>query len=210
MANDDSANARGGLLPLNYPFGNYRKNYYRLTTSAVAVYIGQPMDLDTNGQATSASSSTANTLILGPVVGFAADANGKQALPDEMLKVTAGAYLPGLTNAYVCIADDPNQLFVIQEATGGTALTTATIGSQAHFTYERSTSGSTITGYSHAELNAVTAGATNGSSGALTIVKLHDNMNSDGTFNALGDYAKWVVRISNHRFGGQSSLSSSI
>jgi hypothetical protein len=211
MANDDSASARGGLLPVDFPFGNFRRNYYRLTTSAAAaVFIGQPMDLDGNGCVTTALVSTANSFILGPVVGFAKYIAGKPALPDAMLDITAGPYLPANTDAYVLIADDPNQLFTIQEATGGTALTTANIGSQAHITYERVTSGNTTTGYSYCELNAITAGATNGTSGALTLVKLSDQMNSDGTANGLGDYAKWVVRVSNHRFGGQNIASSSV
>ena len=211
MANDDTASARGGLLPVDFPFGNFRKNYYRLTTSATAsVFIGMPMDMDANGQAAIASVSTANTKFLGPVVGFAEDANGKPSLPSAMLDISVGAYLPANKNAYVCIADDPNQLFTIQEATGGTAITTANIGSQCHITYERATSGNTTTGYAYAELFPTVAGATNGTSGALQIVKLADQTNSDGSWNALGDYAKWIVRISNHRLGGQNSASSSI
>jgi len=210
MANDDTITARGGLLPVEYPFGNFRKNLYRLTTSAVGVYIGQPMDMDTNGQAVPASVSTANTLILGSVVGFADDVRGGPSLPAGMLDLTQGAYLPENTNAYVLIADDPNQLFTIQEVDSGTALTTANIGAQAHFKYEGASSGSTITGYSNAELNTATAGATNGSSGALQIVKLQDIKNSDGTWNELGGNAKWTVRISNHRLGGQGVASSAV
>ena len=205
MANDDASSARGGLLPVGFPFGNFRKNYYRLTTSAAAaVYIGQPMDMDTNGQAVNASISTSNTLILGPVIGFARDSRGKMGLPDGMLSVTAGPYLPANTDAYVCIADDPNQLFVMQEANSATQLTTASVGANSHFIYARSTSGSTTTGYSYAEINPGLSGAVSGTAGALTIVALADNMNSDGSYNSLGAYAKWQVRISNHRLGGQA------
>jgi hypothetical protein len=212
MANDDLITARGGLLPVNYPMGNYRRNYYRLTTSAAAVFIGQPMDLDTNGQAAVASTSTANSLILGPVVGFARDSRGKSALPDDMLVLTpgSGGYLIGNRNAYVCIADDPNQEFIIQEASTATQLTTANIGAQAHFSYLRAASGSTVTGYSAAELNPNVSGATNGSSGALQVIGLADQMNSDGSYNDLGAYAKWRVRISNHRLGGVGLASTSV
>lgn len=209
MANDNAVTARGGLLPVGFPYGGYRRNMYRLTTSAVAVYIGQPMDMDGNGQVATASVSTANTFLIGPVVGFARDSNGKMGLPDGMLNLTVGSYLPALTNAYVMIADDPAQEFIIQEASSGTALTTANIGAQAHFGYG-STSGSTVTGYSGAQINPIVCGATNGSSGALTLIGLSDQMNSDGSYNSLGEYAKWRVRISNHRLGGQNLASSSV
>ena len=211
MANDDTITARGGLLPVGFPFGNFRKNYYRLTTSATAaVFIGQPMDMDTNGQAAIASVSTANTKCLGPVIGFAEDSDGMPSLPSAMLDISVGAYLPANKNAYVCIADDPNQLFTIQEINSGTALTTANIGAQAHWTYGGASSGSTITGYADCELNTATAGATNGTSGALQIVKLQNIKNSDGTWNGLGGNCKWTVRISNHRLGGQGIASSAV
>ena len=46
MANDDMALARGGLRPLNQPYGTVKRQYYRVVTSATAaIYIGQPMDL---------------------------------------------------------------------------------------------------------------------------------------------------------------------
>lgn len=202
MANDDTIAARGGLLPVGFPFGNFRRNYYRLTTSVVAVFVGQPMDLDTNGQAIPAlANSLGTSIMIGPVIGFARDMNGKAALPDEMLRVDASPSLPASVNGYVCIADDPNQIFVIQEGTATTQLTTANIGSSVGFSYLRTSqsSGSTLTGYSKAEIDASGVNATAGS-GALQLIGLTDQMNSDGSFNALGQYAKWRVRIQNHRF----------
>lgn len=207
MANDDTINARGGLRPVEQPYGTTRKNYYRLTTSAVAVYLGQPMTLDGNGQVSAASVSTAATKLIGPVIGFADDLNGKPALPSSMLDLSQGAYLPGLKNAYVLIADDPNQIFVIQEASTATQLTTAAIGASAHFNYLRSASGSTLTGSSYAELDPNISGSTGGSSGSFQIVGLADHFNSDGTWNALGAYAKWKVRIAIHSIGGVYSYS---
>jgi hypothetical protein len=65
MANDDQASALGGLRPLMQPFGTYKRSYYKLTTSATAaVYVGQPMDLDTNGQATAATVGTGAAILL--------------------------------------------------------------------------------------------------------------------------------------------------
>lgn len=204
MANDDAILGRGGLLPMEYPYGNYRRNYYRLTTSAVAVYIGQPMDLDTNGQCVPATAGTAGTAyVLGSVVGFAKDSFGKPGLPDSMLRIDAGPYLPAQTNAWVLIADDPDQLFVIQEGTAGTQLTTANIGNTASFNYLRASasSGSTLTGYSFAEFDSISVTASN--SGTFQIVGLQTEINSDGSENALGQYAAWKVRIQLHRLGGR-------
>jgi hypothetical protein len=114
-----------------------------------------------------------------------------------MAVITQAAYLPAYTNAYVCIADDPNQEFIIQEASSGTQLTTASIGNNCGFEYIRSASGSTVTGSSYAELYAPFLTAA--SAGTLRVVGLADNMNSDGTYNSVGEYAKWRVRINAHR-----------
>jgi hypothetical protein len=207
MANDNTLTARGGLLPLQQPYGNVRRHYYKLTTSAVAVYIGQPMDLDTNGQAVAALTGSVGTCILvGPALGFSKDSRGKMALPDTMLDLTKGAYLPGLTEAYVCIADDPNQLFVMQEGTAPTThIDSANVGSMAGFNYNYVTggSGSTTTGYSYAQLDPLLISTVAGS-GGLQIIALADNMNSDGSNNTYGNYAKWIVRIMNHRFSYNS------
>jgi len=199
MANDDQSSARGGLRPSMQPYGTVKRSYYRLTTSTtVGVYVGQPMDLDGTGQAVPASCGTALTaMIAGPAIGFARDSRGQMGLPNAMSVITQEAYLPANTDAYVCIADDPNQEFIIQEMSTGTALDTSNIGQSTSFSYGRATSGSNVTGSSWAELFPLFSSAT--TSGALRIVGLADNMNSDGSFNSVGAYAKWRVRISNHR-----------
>ena len=213
MANDDQANARGGLRPSNQPFGTVKRSYYRLATGSANqdLFIGQPMDLDTNGEAVVATHGTAgSSVVVGPIIGFSRDSRGQMGLPDKMSLITQGAYLPSLTNAYVCIADDPNQEFIIQEASTGTQLTTANIGNNGGWFYigtrdgTASNSGSTITGSSYAELYPPFAAV--GTYGALRIVGLADNMNSDGSYNDVGAYAKWRVRIVNHRLGGLTGV----
>ena len=207
MANDDQILVAGGLMPVEQPYGTIRRNYYKLTTSAVAVYVGQPMDLDTNGNCVPALATSLGTAVLvGPALGFSRDSKGKMGLPDGMSVITAGAYLPASTDAYVCIADDPNQIFTIQEGTGTTQLNTGNIGNSATFSYLRTSasSGSTLTGHSLAELLPGSGNAVAGS-GGLQIVGLADNMNSDGSFNSLGAYAKWRVRIAQHRHGARAT-----
>lgn len=199
MANDDTVAARGGLLPVNFPFGNYKKTLYRVLTSAVAgdnIFLGQLMDADASGRATFALEVTGSgNATIGPVVGFA-DVN-KAALPTSMETTTAGPYLPGQTDGYVIICDDPFQDFVIQEDTGGSALAETNIFNNANPVY-RSSSGNTTTGYSTLELDRSSAGT--GTGGLLMIKALHDVINSDGTRNAAGNYGKWIVQIVRHRW----------
>lgn len=196
MANDDVIRARGGLLPVQYPFGAFKKSYYRLTTGVAAanIFIGMPVDLDTNGRAVPWAGPVANLSLLGTIVGFA-DTDGA-ALPSAMETTTAGAFLPGNTDAYVMIADDPNQEFFLQEDTGGAVLTEASIGNTFDLIY-RSSSGDTTTGYATVELDRSTAGT--GTGGIVQLVNLGRNMNSDGTINSFGNFAKCVVRIARHR-----------
>jgi len=198
MANDDSIAARGGLLPVQFPFGNYKKGMYKLTSAAVATFIGQPMDLDANGGAVPAA-ITGTSPILGPVVGFL-DTN-KAGLPSGMTSLSQGSYLPALTDAYVLIADDPDQEFMIQEDTGGSALTAAAVGNLGYFV-PRTSSGSTVTGYSTVEFDRSSITATD--SAHLLLLGIVDNTNSDGTPNDYGNYATLKVKIYRHRLASKA------
>ena len=201
MANDDNIRARGGLLPVGFPNGSFRKTYYRLTTSAAAsVFIGQPMSADANGRVTPLALASSGSVCIGPVVGFLDTSYA--ALPNAMESLTVGAYLPSNTDAYVAICDDPNQDFVVQEDTGGSALTESNIFNNAAMIY-RTSSGDTTTGYSTAELDRSSAGT--GTGGFLQLKAVLPQMNSDGTQNAVGNYCKWVVRITAHQFGSATN-----
>lgn len=194
MANDDLIACRGGLLPVRTPYGACRKNYYRLTTSnASALYLGHPMDLDANGRAVVAANGDEKRM-LGPVLGFLS--TSKDSIPSGMADLTQGSYLPANTDAYVLIADDPGQLFMIQEDTGGTALAETNIGNTATWAI-RTSSGNDTTGYSTVELDRSDIAADN--SGALQVLGLVPYINSDGSENTWGNYAKLLVRINNHR-----------
>lgn len=197
MANDDTIRARGGLLPVDYPFGAFKKTYYRLLTSAAAgVYLGQPMAAQATGDVAPLALANSGAACIGSVVGFL-DID-LAALPPLMETTAAGSYLPANTDAYVAIADDPNQDFVIQEDTGGSALTRANIFSNAAMIY-RASSGDTTTGYSTGELDRSSVGT--GTGGFLMLKEVHRYVNSDGSVNAPGDYCKWIVRITKHQFG---------
>lgn len=213
MANDDTIAAHGGLWPLELPYGAARKNWYRLTTSASAVYLGQPMDLDANGQALPATTGTSTTIayIAGPVLGFADDPYGAGytaggALPAGMLVLTQASYLPALTNAWVLLADDPDQIFTLQANTDAT-MTTANLLDGCTFTY-RATSGNNTTGYCTAEASVLSMSAVG--SGNLQVLGLMPYRNSDSTINTVGNYAKLRVRIVSHRLGWRSPVNAAL
>ena len=195
MTND--ASSKLGMRPVTQPYGNMRIGYYKADT-AQALYRYQPVALSATGTVKVAGLAD-NTPVLGVIVGFL-DSN-KEALPDSMQDLTAGAYLPALKAGYVAVTDDPNQLYLLEEDTGGSALTLDAIGNTAVWTY-LATTGNTTTGVANVVLDRSTIAADTG--GSLQLVALGGETNSDGTHNAVGNNGKWVCRISNHQFGNQA------
>ena len=179
-----------GLRPIEQPFGGIKAHYYEAATG-VAFYMYQPVDLDANGRVVVATASNA-TLILGSIVGLANDAFGP---PDN----TYSGYIPanpasvnsaGLVE--VLVADDPYQLFLIEEETGGgTQLAATNVGNGSVFTYI-ATTGNTQSGISNACLDA--SGVGTGTDTTLRLIKKWDKPD-----NAYGAYCKWIVAINRHR-----------
>jgi hypothetical protein len=192
MANDSSIR---GLFPITGPTGNIQVTYYRANT-ALAIYRYQPVALNNSGQVAQVAVGQ-NLPLLGSVVGFL-DLN-HAGLPSGITSLSAGAYLPASTDAWVGVTDSPAQRYLIEEDTGGSALTTSEIGNTADFTYIDAGTGNTTTGYSYAVLDRSTAAA--GTGGALQILYPQDKVNQDGTLNSPGNYCEWVVRIANHQLG---------
>ena len=194
MANDDYIATRGGLLPVQLPYGTTRLGLYKITTNAtVGFYLGQPVDLEAGGGVVAAGVTTTSP-ILGPVLGFL---DSKYAgIPSANTTLTSAPFLAANTDAFAVVADDPNQLFVIQEDTGGTALTAAEVGSWFTLT-PRTSSGNSVTGQSTFELDRSTVVQT--TAGQVMLVDLATNMNSDGTDNSYGNFAKLTVKIARHR-----------
>ena len=194
MAN---ANTPAGLTPLkNSPFVEIPKNYYYIpSTYGTALFIGDPV-------VKTGTSNTSN--VLGDGRPFAAG-----SLP-EINKATAGDankitgviigflanpsnltlnYNPASTERVAIVADSPLQEFMIQEETAGTALAVTSVGLNANVVFAES--GSTVTGLSGAELDTTTP-ATDATF-QLKILRL-----LDAPENAIGQHAKWRVKINNH------------
>lgn len=193
MANDSHPN---GLFPINSPYGNIRLTLYPANT-ALALYRYQPVALNNSGQVATVAVG-ANNPLLGSIVGFMDTTQA--GLPSGMTSLSQAAYLPANTDAYVAVADDPNQMFLIEEDTGGSALTSTNVGNVGDFTYIDAGTGNATTGLSYAVLDRSTVST--GTGGALQLLYPLNIINQDGTTNSPGNYCAWVTRIANHQLNG--------
>ena len=188
-----------GLRPIDQPYGNIRANYYEAATG-VALYMFQPVTLDANGRIIFGVANSAGSALLGSVLGFADDSFCP--LPNPYLAANPGlaytANSAGLVKVFV--ADDPNQFYVIEENTGGTALDAQAVGASVSFTYLASGTGNTTNGIANAVLLRATAGAVNNGVNSLRLIKKWDKLD-----NAYGNYCKWIVKIDNHFMTATSS-----
>ena len=107
-------------------------------------------------------------------------------------------YLPASTAGVVLVAEGSDYLFEVQEDDGGTALTTAAIGSNADVL---AGSGSTTLGTSAHELDRSSITDASPGSAQLRIVDFVAR-----TDNAAGDYAKWVVRLNENVYTETTGL----
>lgn len=180
-----------GLRPVRYLSGapyNGACNVYSVAAGdGTALFIGDPVKITGDAQTINGvvyadvNRAAAADVITGVVVGVV------PATADSLL------YRAASTQRLVYVVDDPNVLFEIQEVSGGTALTVAAIGLNADFVVG---SGSTITGLSGVELNNATEDTTN--TLGLKIWGLAPRED-----NAVGEHAKWLVRINRHHFVNQ-------
>lgn len=188
MANSDTP---FGLKPVRKlsgaPYNGAVTVFSTASGDATAIYVGDPVKISgtsstvRNSVYTDVDQAATGDVMVGVVVGF---------LPDTRDSLI---YRAASTTRLVAVCTDPDMLFEIQEVSGGTALTAAAIGLNADFVVG---SGSTTTGYSGVELNNATEATTNTLD--VQIVGL-----SDRPDNAVGEHAKWLVRINRHQFANQ-------
>jgi hypothetical protein len=179
MANTDGA---FGLRPVKGKGGEFQQNLYGIVPGSTALYVGDPVKLDSTG--TSAGLQTVDIAgDTGALVGAITAIFDDTGFP-------AKYYPGGSETGYTClVADNPMQEFVVQEDSGGAALTQADIGLNTNLL---AGSGSTMTGRSGWELDSSDKNTT--ATLQVRILRLYDSPD-----NAIGDNAKWVVRINNHQ-----------
>lgn len=197
MANDQGKNY--GAFPITSPDSPPKLIYYRANT-AVNIFRGQFVAVNNSGQVQIIAPSD-NVASCGVAWTFL-DTN-RAGLPSAMTTTSAGPYLPSGTDGYVGVIYDPQQFYVMEEITGGTAITALSVGLLANFTYI-ATTGNTTTGFANTVIQNSSVAA--GTGPLLQLVGFYDITNNDGTANGAGASAKWVVRIVNHQFG-QTKLS---
>jgi hypothetical protein len=207
MAND---NFPRGLVPANWP--KISGHFYRVG-SATDVFLGEVVDLASTGFVTNAVDvSTAGIVqALGVACGFAGPLKKGLACDDPFLDASDLAPLASGLEAgdrWVFVADDPDQVFIVQGDTGGTIAGLASVGETAALIYRSAGSGNTSSGWANLEMDASTNAASTGQ--IVRIVGIHDAVNVDGTENtAAANYCKYQVRIMNHRLK-QATLTTAI
>ncbi len=195
MANDQGI--RYGAMPIYNPQSPPVVLYYKAETGATLDWFrGQFVQINSRGNAMIIAPSD-NVSSCGVVWDFL-DTN-LAALPSSMMTTTQGAYLPRATDGYVGVIIDPAQLYLMEEITGGTAMSATSIGYLVNFTYT-ATTGNTVTGWANTVLQNSTIAA--GTGPLLQLMNVYNIINQDGTINASGASCKWVVRIANHQFNG--------
>lgn len=162
--------------------------------------------------------TTANTILgIGdPVVRIATTTSATdEGVKGEIARHTTGAAItgvivaikPDVTNldrkhlaatdtGYVLVADHPDQVFEVQEVSGGTALTLAAIGN--HIDAVAAVNANTTTGRSNYEIDNAAVATDN----TFIIVGLAPKPD-----NAVGEHAKWLVKANLHTDRNASATS---
>lgn len=188
MANPDTP---FGLVPRKYLSGapyNGAVNIYSVAAgNGTAIFVGDLVTL-------AGTSQTIDGIVYPDVV-QSATGDIFQGAVVAVLPDTADSliYRAASTRRLLAVADDPNLVFEAQEVSGGTPLTANDIGLNINVVVG---SGSTVTGQSGMELNNGTEATTN-----TLDLKITGFVNSPD--NAVGEHAKWFVRINRHRFVNQ-------
>ena len=188
MAN---ANRPTGLSPvgsiLGAPF-NGRVSLYSIAAAyATALYIGDPVissgTSDTSGRAGIALAAATGP-IRGVIVGIGKDPNFLANPGNLDINYRPAAAQSDVWYALVC--DDPNTVFEVQEIGTGTPLTAAAVGLNTNLVL--GTGNGFVSGWlldNATELDTVTL--------QCRILGLAQRID-----NAIGQYAKWLVKINNH------------
>lgn len=194
MANDQGASY--GARPIYNPQSPPIILYYRAETGATLDYFrGQFMTINSRGNVQPRGVGD-NVGSCGVAWGFIDST--LSGLPSGMTALSQGGYLPRATDGYVGVIIDPAQLYLMEEITGGTAMSANSIGYLVNFTYTSNT-GNTTTGFAATVLQNSTIAA--GTGPLLQLMNVYNITNQDGTTNAPGASCKWVVRIADHQFG---------
>ena len=188
------ANSELGLPGLR-PFGRVKPwaiQYFQVNT-AINLFRYMPVVMNNSGQIVPAQVVVDASGILGTVLGFLS--TNQDGLPTNLTDLNQGAFLDLSNNALAAVCIDPDQLYTLEEDTGGTLIGSEnSAGQTVHFTYHGSGTGNTTTGVANALLDRSTL-ATDTGGNLLLLRPYREFMNPDGTLNDVTlNFAKWIVK----------------
>lgn len=187
MANTDNAK---GLVPVNSIGGTFSgklTRYYFDAATGTAAYVGSLVKPSGSGDANGVMGVTSNVstgdAVLGAIVAV------------EAVTADSLAYRVAATERYCLVADDPHQIFEVQE--DGTSAVTAVgnVADLAAFTSGTAAYGTSITEISTASISA-------SGDGTEDVVMLGLSQRAD---NEVGLNSKWLVKLNNHFFADASA-----
>lgn len=189
-------NAPSGLAPVRYlngsPWNGQAQLYSILQANGSAYAIGDPVvvggSADPNGVANVvlATAGTGNQ-VTGVIVSAGSIVNGGFMADPNNLATTV---IPAAKtkNYYVMVANDPNIVFEVQEGGAGAALTVTDVSN--NFNLLSGTNSGYLSGWTLDNASAATTATLQ-----LKLIGLVQRKD-----NALGQYAKWLVKINNHTY----------
>ena len=206
MAN---ANVARGLIPYAHYDGSMWNGsaniYYVAAGYATALYIGDPVvthsaSNDANG-IPAVQIAASGSPIVGSVIGIVN--GGPLAAANVTVTRDLPIYHPASTAQYILVADDPTLLFWIQDdaSTQSTYAPQVWAGKNANLV---TGTGSTTTGYSGWQLQALSVATTNTLD--LKIMRpLNQADNAIGTAVNTSMNAKWLVKLNNYQYEWQTA-----
>jgi len=190
MANSDKPS---GLKPVSFisgvPWNGEFNVYQKASTDGTAMFKGDLVGLTGACEATGkyptvTQFTAADAHSIGVAIAFSTVAPHIAFDPSNLnLK-----YSPASTLSYVCVIDAPDMIYEIQEDGGGGDIAVADIGLNCEVIVG---AGNTTTGLSAMELDS--SDVANTATLPIRILRLADRED-----NAVGAYAKWLVKLNTH------------
>jgi hypothetical protein len=188
MANIDQAY---GLRPIakvgSAPGGTTGTTKYSIADNqSTAIFTGDPVKYKNDG---TIEVATASDALLGVFMGcfYTDPTTGKPTYKDHF----PASLSPG--DAIAFVADDPDQMFVVQQDSDGSNLVAADLNLNANLIFG---TGSTTTGMSGVEIDSSTGAVT--ATHQVRLIAFYDTPSNDATANN----SDLVVKINNHSLNG--------
>ncbi len=170
-------NAPFGMMPLQPVL--HTEEYRLYPSNATAIFLGDPIAKRADGTLDLPTAGNNN-----PFCGSVESIFDSNGVPVNYAPIGTGLALT------VVVADDPNQLFMMQDDGDTTQL--ALVDEGANVEMVATSSGNTATGRSGWEIDSSSSGAD--ANGQLRLIRLYRGVN-----NAIGANAIWICRINVHQ-----------